>query len=117
MEDAIQMAVVFGSFVLIARFITQYAIRKKLIEKGLVDEKVKYLFSEAGPTYLLSNVKWGIVLVAVGVGLFWRQFAPYHVEDSSIFGLIFILAGIGFLVYYFIAKSHMDKRNRDSGNM
>jgi len=115
MEEAVQMAVVFGSFVLIAKYITEYALRKRLIDKGLVDEKVKYLFADAGVTHLLSNIKWGMILVAVGVALFWRQFSPYDIEDSTVFGLMFILGGLGFLVYYFIAKAQLEKHRRDSG--
>jgi len=117
MEEAVQMAVAFGSFVLMVKFITEYALRKKLIEKGLVDEKVKYLFADAGLTHLLSNIKWGLILVAIGVALFWKQISPYYIEDTTVFGLMFILGGIGFLVYYFIAKSHIEKHRKNSGQM
>ncbi len=115
MQDAVQMAIVFGSFVLIAKFLTEYALRKRLIDKGLVDEKVKYLFADAGLTHLLSNIKWGLILVAIGAALFWKQISPYYIEDTTVFGLMFILGGIGFLVYYFVAKSHIEKRRRDGG--
>lgn len=113
MQDAIQMAVVFGSFVLITKYITEYALRKRLIDKGLVDEKVKYLFADAGITQLLSNIKWGFLLVAVGIALLWREFTNYDIEDSTVFGLMFILGGIGFLVYYFIAKSFLEKHRKN----
>ncbi len=116
MQEAIQMSVVFGSIVLIVKFLTEYALRKKLIEKGLVDEKVKYLFADAGVTHLLSNIRWGLIMVAIGVALFWKQVSPYYIEDTTVFGLMFLLAGIGFLVYYFIAKSHIEKRRKDNMN-
>ena len=112
-SDVLEMLVVFTSFVLIAKIITDYATRKRLIDKGLVDEKVKYLFSDVGATHLLSNIRWGLILVAIGAALFWKQVSPYRVEDETVFGLMFVLGGIGFLVYYFIAKSHLDKRRRD----
>ncbi len=115
MEEAVQMSVVFGSIIMVVKFLTEYALRKKLIEKGLVDEKVKYLFADAGMTHLLSNIKWGLILVAIGLALFWKQISPYRVEDETIWGLMFLLGGIGFLVYYFIAKSHIEKRRRESG--
>ena len=116
MEEAVQMSVVFGSIVLIVKFLTEYFTRRRLIDKGLVDEKVKYLFADAGLTHLLGNIKWGLILVAIGVALFWKQISPYYIEDTTVFGLMFILGGIGFLVYYFIAKSHIEKRRKDNLN-
>ena len=115
MEDAIQMAIVFGSFILIAKFLTEYFLRRRLIDKGLVDEKVKYLFADAGMTHLLNNIKWGLLLIAIGLALFWKQFSPYRVEDVTIWGLMFLFGGIGFLIYYFVAKAHIEKKRRESG--
>ena len=114
MEEALQMSVVFGSIIIVVKFLTDYFTRRRLIDKGLVDEKVKYLFADAGMNHLLNNIKWGLILVAIGVALFWKQISPYYVEDTTVFGLMFILGGIGFLVYYFIAKSHIEKRRKDN---
>jgi len=116
MQEAVEMAVVFGSIIIIVKFLTEYFLRRRLIDKGLVDEKVKYLFADAGMTHLLSNIKWGLILVAIGLALFWKQISPYRVEDETILGLMFLLGGIGFLVYYFIAKNHIEKRRREGGN-
>ena len=113
MHEVLQMSVVFGSIVLVVKFLTEYFTRRRLIDKGLVDEKVKYLFADAGMTHLLSNIKWGIILIAIGLALFWKELSPYRVEDETIWGLMFLLGGIGFLVYYFIAKSHIEKRRQD----
>ena len=114
MEEALQMSVVFGSIIIVVKFLTDYFTRRRLIDKGLVDEKVKYLFADAGMNHLLNNIKWGLILVAIGVALFWKQISPYYIEDTTVFGLMFILGGIGFLVYYFIAKSHIEKRRKDN---
>jgi len=115
MEEAVQMAVVFGSILLAVKFLTEFFLRRRLIDKGLVDEKVKYLFADVGMTHLLSNIKWGMLLIAIGLALFWKQFSPYRVEDETIFGLMFLFGGIGFLVYYFVAKSYIEKRRREGG--
>jgi hypothetical protein len=115
MDEVFQMLIVFGAIVLSIKYIIEYALRKRLIDKGLVDEKVKYLFADSGVTQLLSNIKWGFLLVAIGIALLWREFADFDVEDSTVFGVMFLLMGIGFLVYYFIAKSYVEKRKRESG--
>jgi len=116
MHEVLQMSVVFGSIVLVVKFLTEYFTRRRLIDKGLVDEKVKYLFADAGMTHLLSNIKWGIILIAIGLALFWKELSPYRVEDETIWGLMFLLGGIGFLAYYFIAKNQIEKRRRENIN-
>jgi len=60
---------VIGSFAVIIKIMLDARTRNKLIDKGLVDEKVKYLFSRYhGPEQRkLSNLKWGMVLVGIGL--------------------------------------------------
>lgn len=116
MEETLQMTVVFGSIVLTVKLLIEFFLRRRLIDKGLVDEKVKYLFADVGMTHLLGNIKWGLLLIAVGLALFWKEFSPYRVEDTTIFGLMFLFGGIGFLVYYFVAKAHIEKRRKENSN-
>ena len=116
MEEVLIVGIVFLSMLALVKMIVDYATRKKLIEKGLVDEKVKYLFGNMGENNFLSNIKWGIVLLSIGIAFFWRQFMDFRVEGETVIGLMFILMGIGFFVYYFIAKSYMEKQKRDDSN-
>lgn len=116
-EEVLITAIVFLSILTFVKMILDYATRRKLIEKGLVDEKVKYLFSNMGQNNFLSNIKWGIVLLSIGIAFFYRQFADYRVEGETVFGLMFILMGAGFFIYYFIAKSqHERKQQEDQSN-
>ena len=108
MQAALQMLVVFGAFVVMTKLITDTMTRHRLINKGLVDEKVKYLFSSYGRQRSLTNIKWGMVLVAIGVAVLIRQLAPYSVTDEMMVGLMFVLSGIAFLIYYAISKDNVE---------
>lgn len=114
MSVVLEMAIVFSSIVLVIKIITDAMTRHKLINKGLVDEKVKFLFSRDSKTLHLSNIKWGMVLVGIGLALFIKQFMPFYSKDESVFGLMLIFAGVAFLVYYFLARKQLNKDNNNN---
>ena len=102
------VAIVFFSVIMIIKLATDYFTRKRLIDTGLVDEKVKFLFKGYGKSHTLNNIKWGMILIAIGIPFLWHEMAPYRVSGESVFGMALVLAGVATLVYYFIAKSHLE---------
>ena len=94
----------------IVKIVLDYRIKQKLIEKGLLDEKVKFLYRG---NVALSNLKWGMVLIGIGFAIVLRQWFPYSLSDDGMLGLIFLLAGLSFLVYYFLA-SKIEKKDREN---
>lgn len=107
----VALIVSFLAPVLIVKIISDNKVRQRLIDKDLVDEKVKYLFSDVALMNKLSSVKWGLVLIGIGVALIIGELARLH--DELTFGIMFILAGLGFLIYYFIEKvQSKDFQNR-----
>ena len=103
LTDAVEMLVVFGAIVAVIKLITDAHTRNKIIQKGLVDEKVKYLFEGYKPRARHSDLKWGLVLMGIGFAFVLRQFLEDFLTDTSIFGLAFLFAGFGFLIYYAVA--------------
>ena len=55
----------------------------------------------------LSSFKWGLVLIGIGVAFFIGNLWDLH--EELVVGLMFILAGLGFFVYYFLATKEMKK--------
>ena len=102
------VAIVFSAFVMVVKLFTEYLTRKRLIDAGLVDEKVKFLFRGYGKRHNLNNVKWGMILVAIGIPFLWHEMAPYRVSGESVIGMALILAGLAFVIYYFISKNQLD---------
>ena len=97
------------AIVAVIKIISDNRIKKMLIERGKVDENIKFLYQNKSLSDPLSSVKWGLVLIGFGVALLLAQLFPYTVTDEAMIGLMFLFAGFGFLVYYFMAKSQSDK--------
>ena len=109
------VTVMFGTLVLIIKIISDNRIRTKLIESGQVDEKAKFLYlrGDKRPADPLSSVKWGMVLVGVGlaliIGQFVNQFMYFGDVEGFTFGLMCLFAGIAFLIYYSLKKKENKK--------
>jgi hypothetical protein len=94
---------------LVIKWGMDHKTRRLLIEKGMVDEKLKYLFTE--PSQALSSIKWGMVLIGIGLALFIGQIFRSDLTDEATMGLMFLFAGLGFIIYYFMAKNKMGDAN------
>ncbi len=82
--------------------------RMAMIEKGVSPAD----FKSGEPSQfrygnVLSNLKWGLLLVFVGIGLLFGHQMHYlwgfH-EESAEFGSVFIFGGIALILFYFIAS-------------
>jgi hypothetical protein len=56
-------------------------------------------------TRRLASLKWGIVLIAIGSAFLIGQTFDPRISESITVGGMFLLGGIGFLVYYFLVKN------------
>ena len=111
LTDVLILIVVFGSIVAIVKIIGDIKTRHRLIEKGMVDEKVKYLFLQSAELQRLSSLKWGMVLVGVGIALLISFIWPDIFNEEGVAGLLFLFAGISFLTYYAIARKSFPEQN------
>ena len=102
-NEELMPVAIFGMFAVIIKIIADAITRNKLINKGLVDENVKYLFNRYGKQNNVSNIKWGMILVGIGVAIFIREMTG--ITDESMLGLMFLFAGAAFLIYYPISKT------------
>jgi uncharacterized membrane protein YraQ (UPF0718 family) len=85
----------------------------KLIDKNMVDENIKHLFTEGSQSQFLSSLKWGMVLIGVGLAALIGELVPYDVSRETTFGAMLVLAGLGLLLYYFIINKKF-KRDLNS---
>ena len=100
---------VIGYFILeLVKVVSENRLRHKLIEKGLVDEKVKLLLDSRPLAQLDGSLKWGIVLIAVGLAFMFAygiyNWVPSAVREEITAGVVFFMAGLGMIVYYFLAR-------------
>ncbi len=85
---------------------TRHRERMALIEKGIVTEDVKYLYSGAqAKSNPYGALKWGLIFVFVGLGILIAQLlSPLVAEEQPMyFALVSIGAGSALLIFYRIA--------------
>ncbi len=98
---------VFGSVVLFVSILTNYSIKKKLIDKNMVNDDATRLFkNESGKQ---SSLKWGLIILFAGLGLVIIDSMNLDGEDAMAWGIEGICIAVGFLLYYFAAKKELDK--------
>ena len=102
----------FIAIAVIVKIALDHRTRQKLIDKGLVDEKVKYLYRENGDRRALGTLKWALVLIGIGLAVVIGQLVPERMMEEITAAGMFLLAGVGLLVYYAIA-SRVVGRNKD----
>ena len=96
----------------IIKLLSDNKTRRKLIEKGLVDEKVKYLFLDKPKEYVSSSLKWGMVLIAIGLAVFVGQMAPKELVEEVTIGAMFVLGGLALVIYYAIASKKINEQEK-----
>ena len=99
---------------------TRHRERMRLIEKGLAPEEVKSYFSNSPsvskPRNAFSSLKWGILITFLGLGIFIANLLEdkYNMSDGMTTGLVFVFAGVGFVLYYVIVKNKLtDKKSAE----
>lgn len=105
MHEVLITGIVFASIITVLKLLVDASTRSKLIAKGLVDEKTKYLFAHSDHP-VRTNLKWGLVLVGIGAAFLIRQLFDYYFDDTTIVGFMFLFAGIGFLAYYLVSPKN-----------
>jgi len=113
-EEIVIVPAMFFACVWIVKIVTDSRTRNRLIDKGLVGEGVKNLYpGVVSPA--LSNLKWGLVLLGIGVASMIAFWSPAISEEGTL-GLICVFAGVAFLIYFAIANQHEKEQRSGTGN-
>jgi hypothetical protein len=88
---------------------TNYILKKKMIEKGFVNDDTQAIFKNDSPDYKYSSLKWGIILLFAGLALVLMEFVPTSPDSPLPYGIAAVSVSLGFLVYYFIVKKEIHK--------
>ena len=94
----------------VIKYITEYLLKKKMIDKGYVNQESQALFQEQGKSHnKYSALKWGLVAMFGGLALVIIEFIPFGPESSLPYGLIVLFVAVAFLIYYSIVKKDSQK--------
>ena len=102
------VGIIFFAFIFLVKTISDNRIRRKLIESGAVGEDVKYLYAERAEASIPSSLKWGMVLIGIGLAFLIGQLVPDFSGEITV-ACMFIFAGVGLLLFYFMARKKDEK--------
>lgn len=93
------------------RVLTDYFIRKKLVDKGLVGEdSISILKKQSDMASKFGALKWGLIVLFAGIGIILTESLGYDWSYSAMpYGIVAISVSIGFLVYYFMVKDKTEE--------
>ncbi len=100
----------------VIKILSDNKIRRLAIEKGLLNENIKYLFGGHFEGRVPTSLKWGFVLIGIGLAIFLGQMVPLRNAEEVTIGGLFFFAGIGLVVYYFVAKRIYKKATEKQDN-
>ena len=99
--------VLFIVVAVITKIISDNKIKHKIIEMDSVNENLKYLNPLKFTVHPVVNLKWSFLSFAIGLPLLLKQFFP-DIANEGIIGLMLIFSGIGFYLYYLMAKKELN---------
>ncbi len=97
--------IIFWGIISILRINRESKIKARMVELGHLEPEKQWITQKSASladTY--SNLKYGILLVAVGIGLMLVKDLDIEFNSSTMIGIVAIVAGLGFLVYFLIMK-------------
>jgi len=103
---------IFFAIAFIVKILSDNKIRRLAIEKGMVNEDMKYLYFDRFEGKVPASLKWGFVFIGIGLALFIGKLVPYDMTEQITIGGMFFFAGVGLVSYYFVA-SRIYKKAKD----
>jgi hypothetical protein len=114
--EMLPLIVFFGVIAYVVKILLDHSTRKKLIDKGMVDENVKYLYTDRPTSQTLSALKWGMVAIGIGIAIFIGQMVQYDLREEVTIGCMFIFGGLALVIYYPIANKMLERHKRENSD-
>jgi hypothetical protein len=109
MEHVLMPIAIIGSFgtslYFFTKVLTDYILKKKMIEKGFVNEESQSIFkSHSVEDNKYSSLKWGLIALSGGVALIVMDSLEVRPDSTMPYGIFAVSLSIGFLLYFFLVK-------------
>ena len=113
LADVLMPLVVLGTLgttlVVFTRSISDYILKKKMIEKGYVNEDTQGIFKQNTNENKYGSLKWGLIILFAGLALVVIEFTGFRSESPLPYGLFAMFVSFGFLIYYFIVRKEINR--------
>jgi len=110
LKEVLMPVAIMGSFgwmlVLFTKAITSYLLRKKMIDKGYVNEETQSIFKNEAPSpdNKYATLKWGLIIFFAGLSLIVLEYLDFDRESPLPYGLFAMCVSLGFLLYYVMIR-------------
>lgn len=113
LKDVLMPAVILGTIggtiVIFTRTISDYILKKKMIEKGYVNQDTQAIFRKNTDENKYSSLKWGLIILFAGLSLVMMEYIDYETTSPLPYGLFAVCVSLGFLIYYFMVKKDLNR--------
>jgi hypothetical protein len=111
LKDVLMPLTILGTLgitlVWFTRTISDYILKKKMIDKGFVNEDTQAIFKRNTDENKYSSLKWGLIILFAGLSLIIMEYLEYESRSPLPYGLFAVFVSIGFLIYYFMVKNEL----------
>jgi hypothetical protein len=107
MDDILSLLVPMVGFVClvaIVHAVVDGRLRRRMLETHSSEELVRALAETNRRDRETGALKWGLVLVASGIGFVFIDVFRLGSEDPAAYGLLLACSGIGLLVYHLLQR-------------
>jgi hypothetical protein len=113
LRDVLMPLTIIGTFgvaiIAFARTLTDYILKKKMIDKGFVNDDAQAIFKRHSEENKYVSLKWGLIVFFAGLSLIIMEFIDFDRRSSLPYGLFAVSVSLGFLIYYFLVKRELNK--------
>lgn len=115
LAEVLMPLTVMGTFSLgtyfFTKVMTDYILKKKMIDKGFVNEDTQAIFKQVPGSVdaKYSSLKWGLIAFFGGLSLMIMEYVPVSPESPLPYGLFAVSISLGFLIYYFVVKKETNR--------
>lgn len=114
LKDVLLPLTIIGSFgaaiYFFTKVMTDYVLKKRMIEKGFVNDDTQAIFKQHTSDNRYSSLKWGLIIFFASLSLILMEFIPARPESPLPYGLFALFVSLGFLIYYFIIKKESGRQ-------
>ncbi|MEQ1586183.1 MAG: DUF6249 domain-containing protein [Cyclobacteriaceae bacterium] len=113
-NDVLMPIAIIGSFgasiYFFTKVMTDYILKKKMIDKGFVNDETQAVFKQHTESNKFTSLKWGLIIFFAGISLVIMEYIPTSPDSPLPYGLFAVAVSLGFLIYYFVVKKELDSK-------
>jgi len=111
-NEVLMPIAIIGSFgasiFFFTKVMTDYILKKKMIDKGFVNDDTQAIFKQHTADGKFSSLKWGLIIFFAGLSLVLMEFIPTTPDSPLPYGLFAVSVSLGFLIYYSIVRKNVN---------